>query len=67
MRRATTNLELAMANGYIGEITLVPKPTTNAVRSVLGLRERGVFTVFYYGEHDAELDELFGYETHNVK
>lgn len=66
MRRATTNLETALAGGYIGEVPIEPRPIADAVHLALTGRRLWRGTIFYYGDYDDELDELFGYLPHNV-
>ena len=57
---STTDPDLALANGYIGEETLRPKLLANAIRANMGLRQYLPMHVFYYGSPDAELREKFG-------
>jgi hypothetical protein len=56
----------ALAWGYIGEVTITPRPISDAVHlACTGLRLwSGI--VYYYGTSDAELDDLFGYATHTT-
>lgn len=63
MRRATTDLTTALNGGYIGETHITPRKIVNAVR--LAVRHKPVknVIVYYYGDHDIELDKLFGYTT----
>jgi hypothetical protein len=58
---------VALVNGYIGEIPLVPNKISNAVHFALTGHQLREWRVFYYGDHDAELDELFGWSAHNVQ
>ena len=60
MRRATTSIEIALANGYIGEVLIVATPIAKAIGSLFGSVYKD-HLIFYYGDHDEELDELFGY------
>ena len=66
MRRSTTDLTTALAGGYIGEVPIEPKQVANAVHLALTGRRLWRGIVFYYGDNDEELDELFGYTTHNA-
>jgi hypothetical protein len=63
-RRATTDLTVALANGYIGEVRIMLKPIAHAVHVALTGRRIRPVTVYYYGARDSELDELFGYGKH---
>ena len=67
MRRATTDLATALAGGYIGEVPIEPKQGADAVHLAITGRRLWRGIVFYYGDHDEELDELFGYTTHNAE
>ena len=67
MRRSTTDLITALTDGYIGEVTIAPKPIADAVHFAFTGRRLWSGIVFYYGDHDDELDQLFGYTTHNVE
>ena len=61
MRRSTTDLMTALAGGYIGEVPIAPRPIADAVHLACTGRRLWSGIVFYYGDHDEELDELFGY------
>jgi hypothetical protein len=61
MRTSTTDLSLALAGGYIGEVSIAPKIIADAVHLICTGHRYWRGTVFYYGDHDAELDEMFGY------
>ena len=54
-----------MAGGYIGEVPIEPRPIADAVHLALTGRRLWRGTIFYYGDYDDELDELFGYLPHN--
>lgn len=58
---ATTDLVTAISNGYIGEVPIQPKQIADDVHFMVTGRRFWRGTVFYYGEHTKELDELFGY------
>ena len=58
----TTNMNLALCNGYIGELHIRPTPIADAVNlAIRGKRIQGV-ALFYYGTPDDRLKRIFGYE-----
>jgi hypothetical protein len=57
----------ALAGGYIGEVPIAPRQIADAVHLACTGRRMWRGIVFYYGNHDEELDELFGYTMHNEK
>lgn len=67
MHSATTELVEAIAGGYIGEVSIVPRKIADAVHWVANNRRLWSGVVYYYGEPDKELDELFGYLAANVE
>jgi hypothetical protein len=56
-----------LAGGYIGEVPIEPRPIADAVHLALTGRRLWRGTIFYYGDYDDELDELFGYLPHNAE
>ena len=56
----TRNLHMVLANGYIGEIPLMPKLLCAAMLKTWNIHLPVVFS-YYYGTPDAELRKRFGY------
>jgi len=62
MPSATTDLQTALVNGYIGEVPIRPILIAEIVHRVLTGRQLWRGTVYYYGQRNAEMNELFGYQ-----
>ena len=58
---ATRDATTALMNGYIGEIPIHPTPIANAVYYMFTGRYICDLLIFYYGERDKRLSNLFGY------
>lgn len=59
--KRTTDINVAMAGGYIGEIQM--RPTIMALSIAATFKKvYKVFTIYYYGTIDDELKKKFGYE-----
>ncbi len=58
----TRNLEFAMANSYIGEQVIYPRPLAFEITRMLSNRLIRPMHLFYYGTPDERLRKLFGYE-----
>lgn len=61
MPHATTDLQTALSNGYIGEVPIIPTAVANAVNVTLYGRQLWRGVVYYYGQRNAEMNELFGH------
>lgn len=62
---STTNLQLALANGYIGEAHWYPDMVAYSVKLALGERMRMIKAI-YYGTPDDYLKKLFNIPSKSV-
>lgn len=58
----TTDRLIALANGYIGEMYLQPKLLNDTIHQLLTGRVIKTYYIYYYGEPDQYLKDLFNYE-----
>jgi hypothetical protein len=58
----TGDLQIALANGYIGQVTVVPKPVASAVHAAVTGRRLPSWQMYYYGKQAEHLRALFGYD-----
>ena len=63
MYYSTTNQQVAMVGGYIGEVLILPNQLRNAIKIAMGLVPKRPVIVYYFGKSDDKLKKKFGYDS----
>ena len=59
--KTTDDLATALQGNYIGEQEVHPKRLASSINLILKGKTLPQWRMFYYGERDEELSEMFGY------